>query len=110
MSSHTHLNEEIDPSWGEFWTNQQGWKRDLLLKTGGHNSYTDLQVILPQLTGPLGIPAEQVVPQIGTVDPTRSVAAQRSYIAGFFDLHLKHQDTGLFNGPSPQHPDITFID
>ncbi len=108
VSPHTHLT--FDTSWVEFWANQRGWKRDLLLETGAHLSYTDLQVILPQIAGPLNLPTEQIEFQIGTIDPVHSVTAQRTYIAGFFDLHLRNRDTGLFDGPSPQHPDITFTD
>ncbi|MCP3803875.1 lipase [Allokutzneria sp. A3M-2-11 16] len=101
---HTHLNQH-DRSWPEFWANQRGWKRDLLLGRSGHIAYTDYQVVLRQLK----LPEEQVKKLVGTVDAGRSVAAQRAYVAGFFDLHLKKRDTGLFAGPSPTHPDIAFI-
>ena len=46
---------------------------------------------------------------VGEIDPARSLAAQHDYFAGFFDLHLKGRDTGLFRGGSPQHPDVRFI-
>ncbi|MFB9905791.1 alpha/beta hydrolase family protein [Allokutzneria oryzae] len=105
---HTHLDQR-DRSWPQFWANQRGWKRDLLLGHSGHVGYTDYQVVLRQLATPLNIPEEVVKRLVGTIDANRSVAAQRAYVAGFFDLHLRNRDTGLFTGPSPLHPDITFI-
>ncbi|WP_246843503.1 lipase [Allokutzneria sp. NRRL B-24872] len=101
---HTHLDQR-DRSWPQFWANQRGWKRDLLLGRSGHIGFTDYQVVLRRLA----LPEEQVKKLVGTVDANRSIAAQRAYVAGFFDLHLRHRDTGLFTGASPQHPDITFI-
>ncbi|MCP3803204.1 hypothetical protein NLX83_28390 [Allokutzneria sp. A3M-2-11 16] len=46
---------------------------------------------------------------IGTVDPARSVAAQRAYVAAFFDLHLRGKNTGLLDGSSPLFPELTFV-
>jgi hypothetical protein len=48
-------------------------------------------------------------PLIGSVDPDRSIAAQRAYIAAFFDLYLRHRDTHLLDGPSPAYPEIEFV-
>jgi hypothetical protein len=42
-------------------------------------------------------------------DPDRSIAAQRAYIAAFFDLHLRHRDDDLLDGPSPAYPEIEFV-
>ncbi|SDM60476.1 alpha/beta hydrolase family protein [Allokutzneria albata] len=105
---HTHLNDH-DRSWPQFWANQRGWKRDLLLGRSGHLAYTDYQVVLRRLAQQLNLPAQRVEQLVGTIDAGRSIAAQRTYVAGFFDLHLRQRDTGLFTGPSPLHPDITFI-
>ena len=33
-----------DPSWGEFWSNQRGWKLDITLRQSAHGSFSDLQV------------------------------------------------------------------
>jgi len=48
-------------------------------------------------------------PLIGTIDPDRSIAAQRAYIAAFLDLHVRHLDTHLLDGPSPAFPEVQFI-
>ncbi|WP_370950200.1 alpha/beta hydrolase family protein [Amycolatopsis sp. cg5] len=53
---HTHLNP-ADKTWVDFWANQRGWKRDLLLKDGAHHSYSDLQALVPQFADL--VPAER---------------------------------------------------
>ena len=98
-----------DPSWDEFWKNQHGWKRELMLTGSTHNSFTDFEVLYPQ-GGPLvGLTPEQVTQVIGTLDPLRAVRAQRVYVRTFFDLHLRHQDDHLFGGASPRYPEIQFV-
>lgn len=108
VSRHTHVNTDFDPSWNQFWSNQRGWKRDLYFAGAGHYSLSDLQVVLPQISGVLT--TKEPLQQIGTIDPTRSLAAQHEYLTAFFDLHLKHRNTSLFDGNSPDHPDTKFID
>jgi platelet-activating factor acetylhydrolase isoform II len=85
---HTHT-DPFDPSWGDFWANQRGWKRDILLHGSGHYSYTDLQMILPQLAGPLNIPPTQWAPLIGTTDPAGSLQTQNTEIRCFFTKFLR---------------------
>ncbi|UMP05032.1 lipase [Amycolatopsis sp. EV170708-02-1] len=106
---HTHRHPEFDRSWADFWANQRGWKRDLLLRGGStHMAYSDLQVVVPQLGSRVAPEKREAV--IGTIDPRRSVAAQRDYIGAFFDLHLRGRDKHLFDGESPRHPNIDFIE
>ncbi|MFI6480968.1 alpha/beta hydrolase family protein [Nonomuraea sp. NPDC050663] len=105
---HTHRNPGFDRSWADFWANQRGWKRDLLLRGGAHLAYTDLQTIVPQLGARVSPERREAV--IGTIDPRRSLAAQRDYLGAFFDLHLRGRDRHLFDGESPRHPDVDFID
>ncbi|GII86576.1 esterase [Sphaerisporangium siamense] len=96
-----------DPTWRSFWTASRGWKRELRFAGAGHGSFTDLQVILPQLAAKSGkIPSGDL---IGTIAPARSVAAQRAYVTAFFELHLKGRSTPLFTGPTPRHPDVKII-
>jgi hypothetical protein len=107
LLAHTHLGD--DRSWQDFWANQRGWKRDVLLHGSSHQSYTDLQALLPQLAQNTGVPAQVVQAVIGTIDPERSLTAQRAYVAGFFDLHLRHRATTLFDPPSPFAPEAELI-
>ena len=110
---HNHRGAEApptgDPSWGEFWSNQRGWKLDITLRQSEHGSFSDLQVGLPQIARALGLPPGAFGPFIGTIDPDRSIAAQRAYLAAFFDLHLRHRDNHLLDGPSPGYPEIEFV-
>ncbi|WP_091295996.1 alpha/beta hydrolase family protein [Amycolatopsis xylanica] len=103
---HTHLNP-VDKTWGDFWGNQRGWKRDLLLKQGAHHSYSDLQAIVPQLANL--VPAERRAMFVGTVDATKALTAERDYLDAFFALHLLGRDKHLFDGDSPRYPEIKFI-
>ncbi|MDQ8707978.1 hypothetical protein RCO28_36755 [Streptomyces sp. LHD-70] len=105
-ANQTHLN---NPSWQSFWGQSTDWKRDLSLKRGSHFSYTDAQSFVPALDEHLDIPAELREQYVGTVDPERSTAAQRAYIAAFFDQHLRGRPQHLLDGPSASFPEISFV-
>ncbi|MDF2663770.1 MAG: FtsX-like permease family protein [Paenibacillus sp.] len=97
------------PDWKSLWEHSTGWKLDLNVPHGMHFTLTDYQAILPQLKEKLELPDKMVEGSIGTVDPTRSIATQSAYIAAFFDRHLRHMSGELLEGPSPEFPDIEFI-
>ncbi|YCK38634.1 alpha/beta hydrolase family protein [Actinomadura sp. ATCC 39365] len=110
--AHTRENE---PSWKSFWRASTGWKRELRFKGAAHGSFTDLQALLPQIAAALpkaadgkqgGVPVADFV---GTIDPQRSVAAQRAYIGAFFDLHLLGKPTRLFQEPDSRFPEVSRI-
>jgi dienelactone hydrolase len=96
-------------SWEALWANSTGWKRDLHLRGAAHHTYTDMESLVPQLPGKIGLPAETVRTDVGWVDPAHAVADQRAYLAAFFDRWLRDRDNGLLDHPSPRHPDVTFI-
>ncbi|SEN04367.1 alpha/beta hydrolase family protein [Nonomuraea pusilla] len=96
-----------EPSWKSFWEASTGWKREARFTGTQHFSFFDLQAMLPQISAELGHPA--TAETIGTIDPRRSVAAQRAYLAAFFDLHLKGRRTPLFDGPSAAYPEVRLI-
>ncbi|MEU6408469.1 lipase [Microbispora sp. NPDC046933] len=98
-------DEHDDPSWVTFRKHRRGWKHDLRLAGAKHYSFTDMQALVPRISDRLGTPSEIV----GTVDPVRSVAAQRAYVAAFLDLQLKGRTTRLFDGPSPAFPEMSFL-
>jgi Platelet-activating factor acetylhydrolase, isoform II len=112
---HNHLGTEGfaadgDPSWRDFWLSQRGPKLDITLRDSEHGSFEDLQIGAPQITRTLDLAPAVFEPSIGTIDPDRSIAAQRAYIAAFFDLHLRHRDNHLLDGPSPAYPEIEFVE
>ncbi|MFJ8435979.1 alpha/beta hydrolase family protein [Kitasatospora sp. NPDC094019] len=98
-----------DAMWDALWPRLTSWRRQLLLDGSGHGSFADLEVLLSAARPVLGWPAEEVDHLLGTIDPARAVAAQRAYLAAFFDLHLRHRPTPLFSMPSPTHPEVNLI-
>jgi predicted dienelactone hydrolase len=100
---------DTDPSWARFWENLRGWRLNLRLTGAGHNSFTDVQVLLPQLASVLQLPPDVVQGLIGTIDPHRSVLIQRAYLTAFFNLHLLHRDGRLLTRPSPRFPEMQFL-
>jgi predicted dienelactone hydrolase len=86
-------NHAHSPDWRSFWANSAGWQRDVYLPDAEHGSFNDAQVLLPQLDGDFDA-------AIGTVDPRESLSAQRTYLAAFFDLHLRGRSTTVFDRPA----------
>ncbi|GAB3450629.1 lipase [Actinophytocola sediminis] len=106
--AHPH-NHRHAPDWAAFWANSTGWQRDVYLPAAEHMSFADPQVLLPQIDRRHPLPADRLAAAIGTVDPGRSLAAQRAYLAAFFGLHLRGQQTTLFDADSPAHPDAHLV-
>ncbi|MFD9963351.1 alpha/beta hydrolase family protein [Amycolatopsis sp. NPDC058986] len=105
-TDHNHVNP-FDRSWVDFWASQRGWKRDLTIDGSRHLGYSDLQALVPQFAQLIS--ADKRIDLIGTVDPGRSLTAQRDFVSGFFDLHLRGFDRHLFDGPSPCYPEVKFV-
>lgn len=108
LVDHNHVNAS-DQSWTDFWANHQGWKRDLTLDRSALDSYTDFTVFLPQIAAKVTIPPGMVEIFIGSVDPARSIIAQKAYVNAFFGLHLRGVPTSLFDGASALYPEIKFV-
>jgi hypothetical protein len=98
-----------NPFWDQMWNGLRGRRLELELLGGGEVWLSDAQSILPQVRRGLKLPQDTYVPLIGTVDPAESVAAQRAYLAAFFDRNLRHRDGHLLDGPSPRHRVIRFV-
>ncbi|WP_410611693.1 hypothetical protein [Amycolatopsis sp. lyj-109] len=73
-----------DPSWQEFLARRRGPVRTQHLPDGEHFSYTDYQVLLPQL----GLDPAALAPFIGTVEAGRSLATQKAALSAFFCRYL----------------------
>ncbi|MYW70051.1 hydrolase [Streptomyces sp. SID8379] len=97
------------PSWRSLVERGTGWHRDLTLRGAAHATYTDATSLLPQIAAHLDLPRETLTEWVGTIPADRAVAAQRAYLTAFFDRWLRGRDDGLLNGPSPRHPEITFV-
>ncbi|MEU4625119.1 hydrolase [Actinoplanes sp. NPDC023801] len=103
LGSESHDGEQ-DETWTRMWDNLRGKRYRMELDGSAHLSFSDFQVLLPQL----GLPPDQVEPAVGTIDGPRSVAIQRAYVRAFFDRHLRHRDGRLLDRPSPRYPEIRF--
>ncbi|MGW2520805.1 alpha/beta hydrolase family protein [Streptomyces sp. NPDC001617] len=88
-----------DPTWTAAWSRLTGWKRWLTVTGSDHAGFTDL----PVLAEALGIPDPST-----TLSPARAVQLTRTYVAAFFDLHLRHIPAPILNGPDPTYPEVTF--
>ncbi|MFD6157077.1 alpha/beta hydrolase family protein [Nocardia sp. NPDC060256] len=68
-----------DPSWDQTWPQLHGWKRWLTVVGAEHESFADI-----------GLLAEQAgAPSKATLRGSRAVDLTRSYVATFFDQHLR---------------------
>ncbi|MHA6627677.1 alpha/beta hydrolase family protein [Pseudonocardia sichuanensis] len=105
--THPH-HHRAAPDWAAFWDASTGWKRDLHLPDAEHMSFTDLQVLLPQIDRAAPIADEELTGRIGTIDPDRSLAVQRRSITAFFDEHLRGR-TGAFDAAAAQDPDARLV-
>lgn len=107
---HTSANS---PDWRLFRDASGPSVLELYLEKAEHMSFTDQQWILPRVDAEYGLdsPAgEKLMSTIGTIDPDRSVAAQRAYLTAFAEQELRGEEQPLLDGPSKEHPDVEFVD
>ena len=104
---------KLDPfeavTWAEFWAKQRGPKLWLELKGSEHHTFTDFAPLVPQLAPILGEPPSWVIAGIGTIKGPRTVVVLRAYVGAWFDRHLRRRAAPLLSGPSPRHPEVTFV-
>ncbi|WP_218020322.1 alpha/beta hydrolase family protein [Nocardia sienata] len=84
MSAGDH-SLDTDASWQQFLGHHRGPLCRVHLPDGEHFSYTDYQILLPQLGHTAAAAAF-----VGTVDPARSLAVQHHTLSTFFGTHLPH--------------------
>jgi len=72
------------PHWEPNWPNNSGLKLPILIPGTQHESFSDQQVILPQLVHAGLQPATQAQAAIGAIEPTQSLDLQRQYLDNFF--------------------------
>lgn len=82
MSAGDH-SLDTDASWQQFLGHHRGPLCRVHLPDGEHFSYTDYQILLPQLGG-------AAAAFVGAVDPAHSLAVQHHTLATFFGTHLSH--------------------
>ncbi|MER5885488.1 alpha/beta hydrolase [Streptomyces sp. NPDC001941] len=93
----THLPGGIDASWGRTWPELGGWKRWVTVAGAEHFTFTDGPVIKDYF----GVPKSPL-------SAVRSTRITRSYVAAFFDRHLRGVPQPLLDGPTAANPEVSF--
>lgn len=106
-SDHPAIPE--DPTWDTLFARQRGPILELRLAGSAHLSFNDGQPLFPQLAGVLGLGSDDLAQLVGTIDPLRSVAIQRTYLRAFFDRWIRHRHQELLVGPSDRYPEVEFV-
>ncbi|MFF7777617.1 alpha/beta hydrolase family protein [Streptomyces tanashiensis] len=92
-----HLPGGQDTSWDRTWTALDGWKRWITVAGSEHFTFSDGPVIARHF----GLPQPEL--------PTdRAVAVTRTYVAAFFDQHLRGTPRPVLDGPTPGNPEVHF--
>ncbi|MET9542397.1 alpha/beta hydrolase [Streptomyces sp. NPDC006553] len=92
-----HLPGGTDTTWDRAWNGLDGWKRWVTVAGSEHFTFSDGPVISRHF----GLPQPEL--------PTgRAVAVTRTYVAAFFDQHLRGLPRPLLDGPSPANPEVHF--
>ncbi|MET9673178.1 alpha/beta hydrolase [Streptomyces sp. NPDC006482] len=92
-----HLPGGEDSSWDRTWPTLDGWKRWVTVAGAEHFTFSDYPVIQSRfgLPGPM-LPAD------------RAVAVTRTYVAAFFDRHLRGVARPVLDGPTADNPEVHF--
>jgi predicted dienelactone hydrolase len=86
-----------DATWDRTWHTLDGWKRWLTVAGSEHFTFSDSPVIQHHF----GLP-QPPLPADRAVDLTRT------YVAAFFDQHLRDIPRPVLDGPNPTNPEVTF--
>ncbi len=93
-----------------FWNQSTGWKMDVSMPNGAHFTFTDYQLLLPQLSKKQSLSRQVMHHSIGTVDADHALAAQRDYITAFFDHHLKGIPQPLLESPESPYDEVIIVE
>ena len=70
-----------------------------VLKGSTHSTYITDEAVFGQIVPGMQDP-------LATINGARAVTVIDAYVAAFFDMYLKQDDTTLLNGDSSQYPDV----
>ncbi|MFI0923584.1 alpha/beta hydrolase family protein [Streptomyces sp. NPDC021012] len=93
----THLPGGQDTSWDRTWSALDGWKRWITVAGAEHFTFSDGPVIERHF----GLPQPEL-------PADRAVAVTRTYVAAFFDQHLRGIPRPVLDGPTAANPEVHF--
>ncbi|MGX2996948.1 alpha/beta hydrolase family protein [Streptomyces sp. JNUCC 64] len=93
-----HRPGGLDRSWDETWPKLGGWKRWITVVGANHGSFSDT----PVLSEHYGLPDRE------PFGADRMLKITRTYVAAYFDRHLRGADRPVLDGPSPRNPEVKF--
>ncbi|WP_369381863.1 alpha/beta hydrolase family protein [Streptomyces sp. cg36] len=88
-----------DGTWDRTWPRLDGWKRWITVAGSEHYTFTDA----PLTQAHFGLP-QPPLPEARALDITRT------YVAAFFDQHLRGIARPVLDGPTAGNPEVTFED
>ncbi|KAK2765192.1 hypothetical protein FQN54_008891 [Arachnomyces sp. PD_36] len=101
LATSTH-NRTSDPSWEDFYSSLQGWKRGFIYEGATHQTFSDG----PFMVDLVGADPGDLPPnfQMGDVEGLRNFGLLSDYIGSFFDFVLKGEGQGV---PMEAYPEIS---
>jgi pimeloyl-ACP methyl ester carboxylesterase len=100
--------QSSDATWAAFWQQLKGMKLQLQVNGSAHGTFSDYPVLASSVgVDPTSDPA--IAELIGSIDGVRVLNILRSYIGGFFQEVLGSKQVKLLQGPSPQFPEVSFV-
>ncbi|THV43641.1 alpha/beta hydrolase family protein [Glycomyces buryatensis] len=87
----------VDDTWTDAWNRLDGWKRWISVTGTTHSSLTDLAPLTQQAVG-----------DGPGIDGAYADRLGRTYVTAFVDLHLRGEESDLFDGPSEEWPEVVF--
>ncbi|GII85816.1 esterase [Sphaerisporangium siamense] len=99
LGAQQHHSPGQDTRWDRDWALLHGWKRWLVVAGAGHQSFTDIPLIV----------AEQLGVDLGyELKGSRSMEITRRYVRAFLDRHLRGVPQPLLDAPSSEYPEVKF--
>ncbi|MET8828063.1 alpha/beta hydrolase [Streptomyces sp. NPDC004610] len=92
-----HRPGGIDTTWDRMWPTLDGWKRWITVAGAEHFTFSDWPVIARHF----GLPQPPL-------PADRAVVVTRTYVAAFFDQHLRGTPQPVLSGPTAAHPEAKF--
>ncbi|MFF2846382.1 alpha/beta hydrolase family protein [Streptomyces sp. NPDC058001] len=92
-----HRPGGIDTTWDRMWPTLDGWKRWVTVAGSEHFTFSDG----PLISRHFGLPQPPLPAE-------RAVAITRTYVAAFFDQHLRGKPQPVLSGPTAANPEVKF--